>query len=68
MAKRYDDTGQRMTDCCGAFSTYMDGEILCCKKCYREVELGQGDGSEYRPAKGMTADEAVQILKVWLSK
>ena len=49
MEKRYDETGQRLTDCCEAYSTYMDGELLCCKKCYREVELGQGDGSEYRP-------------------
>jgi len=55
MAQRYDDTGQRLTDCCGAYSTFMEGDttaecgdILCCKKCYREVELGQGDGSEYR--------------------
>ena len=24
----------------------MDGDVLCCKKCYEQVPLGQGDGSE----------------------
>lgn len=48
MAKRYDENGQRLTNCCGAYSTYMDGEVLCCKKCYRGVGFGEGDGSEYR--------------------
>ena len=60
MAKRYDENGQRLPNCCGAYSTYMDGvdgyegiapQVLCCKKCYREVESGQGDGSEYRTCK-----------------
>jgi len=40
------DDGMRLTDCCAVFSTYEDG-MLCCKKCWREVEVGQGDGCEY---------------------
>jgi len=35
MAQRYDDTGQRLTDCCGAYSTFMEGDTTA-------------DGSEYR--------------------
>ena len=44
----------RLTDCCSAVSTYMDDEtgtfddlVLCCKNCYEEVEIGQGDGNEF---------------------
>jgi len=58
-APLYDDLGQRLTDCCAAYSTYAEcgtfdkpGEttqILCCKGCYHPVALGQGDGSEFRP-------------------
>jgi hypothetical protein len=67
MTKRYDAHGQRVTDCCGTYSTYMDimppldhagpGEdmVLCCKRCYREVGIGQGDGCEFKP--GVTADD-----------
>lgn len=44
--KRYADDGCRLTDCCGAYSTFFDGE-LACKKCYEDVEFGEGDGSEY---------------------
>ena len=47
MTKNYADDGQRLTDCCGCYSTYHD-RTLCCKKCWREVEHGQGDGSEYK--------------------
>lgn len=52
--KRYDEHGQRVTDCCGTYSTYMDdgsGEdmVLCCKRCYQEVGFGEGDGEEFRP-------------------
>lgn len=52
--KQYDKDGQRLTDCCGCYSTYMCGanpnacDELSCKKCYRRVPHGQGDGSEYR--------------------
>ena len=60
MTKRYDAHGQRVTDCCGTYSTYMDdgagGEmVLCCKRCYGEVGIGQGDGCEFRP--GVEADD-----------
>ncbi len=41
----------RLTDCCAATSTYMDDGnddwVLCCKHCYKIVEVGEGDGSEY---------------------
>lgn len=58
--KRYDDLGQRVTDCCGCYSTFCEGEsgdcdVLCCKKCYHEVEFGEGDGSEF--AEGVDPDE-----------
>ncbi len=36
----------RLTDCCGALSTYHD-EDLCCKNCYHSVEVGEGDGCEF---------------------
>lgn len=52
VTKRYDDGGQRVTSCCGCYSTYMDAgdgsEVLCCKACYNEVDFGEGDGSEFR--------------------
>jgi len=51
---RYDKLGQRMTDCCGCYSTYHD-DTLICKRCYNEVDFGEGDGTEFRP--GVTADE-----------
>lgn len=49
MAK-YNEDGERLTDCCGAMSTYCDG-VLVCKACYNEVPIGQGDGTETRPRK-----------------
>jgi|TARA_R110000744_G_scaffold85947_1_gene167961 hypothetical protein len=59
MDVQYDDHGQRMTDCCGSYSTWfahgLEPEVLCCKKCYREVSLGEGDGNEFR--KGITAEK-----------
>ena len=36
----------RLTDCCGAYSTYHD-EDLSCKHCWRSVENGEGDGGEF---------------------
>lgn len=42
----YNAQGMRLTDCCSSLSTYVD-ETLCCKKCYEEVPIGQGDGNEY---------------------
>jgi hypothetical protein len=44
--KRYDEHGMRLTNCCGAHSTYVD-EVLCCKICYEETPIGQGDGNEF---------------------
>jgi|TARA_R110000824_G_scaffold230129_3_gene417718 hypothetical protein len=44
---QYDEqTGMRLTDCCGATSTYHDTE-LCCKVCWKLVDIGEGDGNEY---------------------
>ena len=49
-----DDTfaGMRLTDCCAAYSTYMDdgcnGTELCCKYCANIVNPGEGDGVEFR--------------------
>ena len=58
MAKQYDlRTGLRLTDCCGAASTYCEEnaqspqEVLCCKKCYKIVSVGEGDGNEYKHGK-----------------
>jgi len=53
--KRYNEEGVRLTDCCGAISTFMEcnnypgHEVLCCKVCFCEVPIGQGDGSEVKP-------------------
>ena len=51
LVKKFDADGTRLTDCCGAHSTFHDegdGEtfVLCCKDCWNEVEPGEGDGSE----------------------
>ena len=44
--------GMRLTDCCAAYSTYMDdgcnGTELCCKYCANIVNPGEGDGVEFR--------------------
>lgn len=42
----YDDDGYRLTDCCGAVSTYDEFGELYCKVCYDVVGHGEGDGSE----------------------
>lgn len=34
----------RLTDCCGAYSTYAHDGALSCKACWHEVEPGEGDG------------------------
>jgi hypothetical protein len=39
------EDGCRLTDCCHAYSTYMESD-LCCKACYEPVEPGEGDGGE----------------------
>ena len=44
---KYDNNGMayKLTKCCNTYSTYHD-ETLCCKVCWREVESGEGDGTE----------------------
>jgi hypothetical protein len=46
--KRYADDGCRLTDCCGAYSTFSDGGLMC-RRCCEYVESGEGDGGEYLP-------------------
>lgn len=52
--KKFDSLGQRLTDCCGTYSTYADdgmgGDmvVLVCRACYGLVEDGEGDGTEFR--------------------
>ena len=47
--KIYDENGMRLTDCCGCHSTYsLDTGSLYCKKCFEDVEVGEGDGEEYK--------------------
>ena len=55
MAKRFSDDGTRLTDCCGAYSSFDDFGDLYCKCCYKQVTTGQGDGCEVRH--GLTLDE-----------
>lgn len=43
--RRYAADGTHLTDCCGAYSTYCD-DTLVCRACQREVERGEGDGTE----------------------
>lgn len=77
MEKKYDKGGQRVTSCCGCYSTYCDvtgdpeDQILCCKSCYREVEFGEGDGSEFRAGvnpdlyyKNLSAAEEVEAERL----
>ena len=54
---RYDAGGQRVTSCCGAYSTYSGAELVC-KVCFYEVPAGEGDGTEFR--EGVTADSYYQ--------
>ncbi len=46
MAKKFNDEGVRLTDCCGCMSTYDEMGTLVCKGCYNEVSSGEGDGCE----------------------
>lgn len=75
MDKKYDKGGQRVTSCCGCYSTYCDAgdgsQILCCKSCYNEVDFGEGDGSEFAPGvnqdlyyKNVFAAEEVEAEKL----
>ena len=51
---KYDSDGMRLTDCCGAASSYYEADrigycdTLLCKSCFRRVEIGEGDGNEYK--------------------
>ncbi len=36
----------KLTKCCNSYSTYYE-DTLCCKVCYKEVEFGEGDGTEF---------------------
>lgn len=61
---RYDAEGMRLTDCCAAYSTYVEA-TLCCKACYCAVDIGQGDGNEHRTGPhGSAADLAARACKV----
>ena len=64
MTKRYDDGGQRVTSCCGCYSTYGDDGVLCCKRCYNEVDFGEGDGSEFFPG----VDEDIYYKNVFAAE
>lgn len=70
--KRYNREGMRMTNCCGCCSTYCDtpsGWILCCKKCWKAVGIGQGDGSEWKtPALQRKHDREMQKIMKELAK
>jgi len=48
MAKKYDERGVRLTDCCGSWSQYDENGQLHCKKCFHDVLPGEGDGNETR--------------------
>ena len=58
MSKRYNEEGMRLTDCCGAYSSFYEVDnigyidTLLCKKCGERVDNGEGDGSEYREEEG----------------
>jgi len=63
MDKKYDEFGQRMTDCCGAFATFgddvtiqnLDSVKLTCTSCSQHVGKGEGDQTEFLP--GVTRQE-----------
>ena len=69
MDKKYDEFGQRMTDCCGAFATFgddvtiqnLDSVKLTCTSCNQHVGKGEGDQTEFRP--GVTRDEWLRLVK-----
>ena len=42
---KFADDGTRLTDCCGAYSTHVEYELVC-KGCYNVVPQGQGDGTQ----------------------
>jgi len=64
---KYDPYGQRMTDCCGGFSTYgpdvnldnLDSVPLKCAVCGRLTTKGEGDQTEFED--GVTPE-------IWLAR
>ena len=68
MDKKYDEFGQRMTDCCGAFATFggdvtiqnLDSVQLTCTSCGQPVRQGEGDQTEVLP--GVTREEWLAAL------
>lgn len=50
--RKYDrTTGQRLTNCCAAYSTFDDATLVC-KVCRKAVGVGEGDGTEFaRPCR-----------------
>jgi len=60
LRKIFDVNGQRLTSCCASYSTYCEdgtggADVLCCKSCYHEVTVGEGDGNEF--ADGVTFED-----------
>lgn len=43
--KNHEDYLMIMTPCCGTYSKFCDGELVC-RGCFEWVEPGEGDGSE----------------------
>lgn len=60
LRKRWADDGCRLTDCCGVYSTFFETTLVC-RKCYEEVEFGEGDGTEW--ANGRTESNVVVYLE-----
>jgi hypothetical protein len=58
--RHFAEDGVRLTDCCGAYSTYVDF-ALCCKACYNEVPVGQGDGAETQDGPAIRQAYLVQL-------
>ena len=44
--KKHEHYLQVLTSCCGTYSTYSEGELVC-RRCWQTVEFGEGDGSRY---------------------
>jgi len=46
--RAYNEDEMRATDCCGSHSTHVENGSLCCKTCWEEVSVGEGDGCDYQ--------------------
>jgi len=61
--------GGRLTDCCESFSTIDDPEFgLYCKSCYKEVNWGEGDGSEVLNAKFKIDEKTNMATEAYIEK